>query len=81
MRPGPTPSDVALLDRISGDLADDAALADVVAELAAHSVVDETAALARHWSREARRAISSLPEGAVKEALDSFADALVARAS
>jgi heptaprenyl diphosphate synthase len=77
----PEPGDVALLERISGDLSDDAALADVVAELANHSVVDETAALARHWSREARGAIGPLPDGPVKEALESFADALVARAS
>jgi heptaprenyl diphosphate synthase len=78
---GADDSDAALLDRITGNLADDAALADVVAELAAHSVVDETAALARHWSREAGGAIAPLPNGPVKEALLSFADALVARAS
>ena len=78
---GADASDAALLGRITGDLADDAALADVVSELAAHSVVDETAALARHWSREARAAIAPLPDGAVKDALLSFADALVARAS
>ena len=78
---GADAADAALLDRIAGDLADDAALADVVAELAVHSVVDETAALARHWSREARGAIAPLPDGPVKDALLSFADALVARAS
>jgi heptaprenyl diphosphate synthase len=78
---GADASDIALLERISGDLSDDAVLADVAAELAAHSVVDETAALARHWSREAKGAIGSLPDGTVKEALESFADALVARAS
>jgi heptaprenyl diphosphate synthase len=78
---GADASDAALLDRITGDLADDSVLAEVVAELAAHSVVDETAALARHWSREARGAVAPLPDGPVKDALLSFADALVARAS
>lgn len=73
--------DLALLADIDGDLASDEALASVVARLRVHPVVDETAALAHEWVARARDAISALPEGEVKEALHSFADALVARAA
>lgn len=78
---GTDPADAALLARIDGDLGDDAVLADVVAELSAHPVVEETAELARRWSREAAAAIDKLPPGPVKDALDDFAEALVARAA
>ncbi len=56
-------------------------LADVVARLRAHPVLEETAALAIEWSRQAVVAIEELPEGEVKDALVTFAEALVARAS
>ncbi len=75
------PDDARLLARLSDDLTDDAVLAEVVTEFAAHPVVDETAALARRWSEQAAGAIARLPGGAVKDALESFAAALVARAS
>ncbi len=78
---GGTDADRALLADIDGDLADDAALADVVARLAVHPVVDETAALAREWAWRAVESIANLPEGEVKNALIAFAEALVARAA
>jgi heptaprenyl diphosphate synthase len=78
---GGDPADAALLARIEGDLSDDAVLADVVAELGKHPVVDETAALARRWSEQAAGAIGRLPGGQVRDALEAFAQALVARAS
>ena len=78
---GASADDIALLDAIDGDLSDDAVLADVVARLRAHAVLDETAALAREWIARAVEAIAPLPEGPVKDALIAFADALVARAS
>lgn len=74
-------ADVALLAAIDGDLTDDAVLAHVVAQLAAHPVVDQTAALAHQWAGRAIEAIAGLPAGAVKEALTDFAHALVARAA
>lgn len=74
-------ADRALLAAIDGDLSDDAALADVVARLAVHPVVDQTAALAREWAWQAVAAIANLPEGEVKNALIAFAEALVARAA
>ena len=74
-------SDRELLAAIDGDLAADEALAAVVARLAVHPVVDQTAALARRWSGQAIESIANLPEGDVKNALISFAEALVARAA
>jgi heptaprenyl diphosphate synthase len=78
---GASPDDVDLVRRIDGDLRDDAALAETVARLALHPVVDETAALAREWASRAKVAIVGLPPGVVREALLGFADHLVARAS
>lgn len=76
---GGSADDAALLAAIDGDLSSDEALADVVARLGAHPVVDETAALASTWSARACEAIANLPEGGVKASLISFAEALVAR--
>ena len=73
--------DTRLLADIDGDLTDDAVLADVVARLATHAVVERTSALAQEWARRAQNAIADLPDGEVKDALLSFADALVARAA
>ncbi|GMA36110.1 hypothetical protein GCM10025876_23140 [Demequina litorisediminis] len=70
-----------LLADIDGDLSDDAVLADVVARLAAHSVVDETSAKAREWAVRAEESVAGLPDGVVKDAFRAFSDALVARAS
>jgi heptaprenyl diphosphate synthase len=76
---GGEPADAALLAHIDGDLADDGALRDVVASLATHEVVEETVALAREWAERAKAAIVDLPTGVVAEALNGFADHLVAR--
>jgi len=76
---GGADEDRDLLAAIDGDLSDDGVLASVVARLALHPVVDETAALAREWSYQAVGAIANLPEGEVKSSLISFAEALVAR--
>lgn len=75
------PSDVELLADIESDLSDDAALNSVVERLRGHDVVAQTSDLARQWSARAVGAISRLPAGDVKDALEAFADALVARAA
>jgi len=72
--------DAELLAAIDGDLTSDAALAEAVSALRHHSVVDETSQRARLWGDQAIAAIAGLPQGNVKDALVSFADALVARA-
>ncbi len=74
-------ADTALLSLIDGDLSSDEALAQALAALRAHPVVDETAALAREWADRARAAIAGLRDGDVKDALLAFAEALVARAA
>lgn len=74
-------ADTALLSLIDGDLSSDKALAEGLAGLRAHAVVDETAALAREWVDGAKAAIAGLPDGDVKDALLGFAEALVARAA
>jgi heptaprenyl diphosphate synthase len=76
-----TDADRDLLEAIDADLSDDADLAAVVARLAVHPVVDETAELAREWSARAVAEVRNLPEGDVKAALVDFAEALVARAA
>ena len=69
---------VALLD---SDLSGDADLAEAVRGLRGHAVVAETRALAVTWAREAVAELAPLPAGTVKDALLSFTDALVDRAS
>ena len=76
-----TDEDRAVLARLDGDLSDDAALAEAVAALRSHPVVDETRAQAVALAREAVAVLEPLPAGSVKDALVSFADALVDRAS
>jgi heptaprenyl diphosphate synthase len=69
---------VALLD---GDLSGDDDLATAVAALRVHPVVADTRARAVALAQAAVRELDPLPAGPVKEALISFADALVDRAA
>ena len=73
--------DRELLAAIDSDLTSDEALEAVVKSLSGHPVVDQTAVLAHRWSQQAIDSIAKLPEGDVKDALVSFAQALVARAA
>jgi heptaprenyl diphosphate synthase len=75
------PDDVALVERLDGDLSDDAVLAEVVTELSSHEVVHETRARAVALVSEAVELLAPLPDGPVKDSFVSFADALVNRAS
>jgi heptaprenyl diphosphate synthase len=69
---------VALLD---GDLSSDEDLAAAVAALRVHPVVADTRARAVALAQAAVRELDPLPAGPVKDALISFADALVDRAA
>ena len=69
---------VALLD---GDLSSDTALAEAVAALRGHAVVDRTRERAVALAHEAVTTLGPLPACAAKDALVEFASALVARAS
>jgi heptaprenyl diphosphate synthase len=69
----------ALLAEIDGDLSSDDALAVVVTKLRNHSVAAEAEAEAQRWAAKAIAAIEPLPEGSVKNALVTFANAVVDR--
>lgn len=69
----------ALLSRIEGDLTNDETLAQVVIELRNHPAAEEAEGEARRWAAKAIAAIDPLPEGSVKQALVTFANAVVDR--
>ncbi|WP_149203965.1 polyprenyl synthetase family protein [Actinotalea subterranea] len=79
--PQGTAADRELVALLDSDLASDEALAEAVAGLRAHPVVADTRDRAVAWAHEAVAALGTLPPGAVKDSLVSFAEALVDRAS
>jgi len=68
----------AILARLATEM-NDATLADVVAELRDHPVVDEARDMARRWSDDAVAELAALPPGEVRLALEDFAVLLVDR--
>lgn len=68
-----------VLALVEGDLSSDEALAEAVAAVVAHPVMEESWQTARSWAEKAKAAISGLPDSTVKTALNSFADAVVDR--
>lgn len=68
-----------LLAEIEGDLSTDEALSAVVTKLRNHPVAAEAEAEARRWAAKAIAAIEPLPDGSVKRALITFANAVVDR--
>ncbi|MDR2347591.1 MAG: polyprenyl synthetase family protein [Bifidobacteriaceae bacterium] len=70
---------VALAAAIAGDLADDAALSDVVARLRANPALDRARAIARSWAKRAMDQLAPVPAGPVKSALAEVADLFVRR--
>jgi heptaprenyl diphosphate synthase len=75
------PASLELVALLDGDLSDDAVLADTVARLRAHPATERARAEALRWAREAVAALDPLPEGPAKEALQTFAAAVVDRTS
>ncbi|ALV46485.1 geranylgeranyl pyrophosphate synthase [Arthrobacter alpinus] len=68
-----------VLALVDGDLSSDEALAEAVDALRGHPVTAESWAVAREWSDSAISALEPMPEGIVKSALMSFAEAVVSR--
>lgn len=64
---------------IQGDLSSDEALAEAVRELAAHPATARAWEVAYQWADEAIAVLEPLPESTAKEALKSFAHAVVHR--
>jgi heptaprenyl diphosphate synthase len=71
----------ALLERIDGDLSNDEVLAQVVVDLRNHSAAKAAEAEARRWAQVAISAIDPLPNGSIKDALTTFANAVVERSN
>ncbi|MCC3275968.1 MULTISPECIES: polyprenyl synthetase family protein [unclassified Arthrobacter] len=69
----------AALALVERDLSSDEALAEAVAALRNSPVTEESWAVARSWSEDAVAALAPLPDSVVKEALVSFARAVVNR--
>mgnify|MGYP002721480784 CR=1 FL=1 len=68
-----------VLALVEGDLSSDEALAEAVAAVVAHPVMEESWQTARSWAERAKAAIAGLPDSTLKTALNSFADAVVDR--
>jgi len=79
--PDATAADREVLALLDSDLTTDDALARAVAALRVHPVVEETRGRAVALARSAVLELDALDDGSVKDALVSFADALVDRAS
>lgn len=79
--PDATDEDRALVALLDSDLSDDDDLDAAVRGLRSHDVVAETHAHAVRCADEAVAALGTLPAGPVKDALVSFTQALVDRAS
>jgi len=76
-----SPDDRRLVALLDGDLSSDEDLSAAVAALRVHPVVADTRARAVALAHAAVRELDPLPPGPVKDALVSFADALVDRAA
>jgi heptaprenyl diphosphate synthase len=81
LRRGNRPEDRELLAALAGDLAEDAALAEVVDALRAHPVMAEAREVTASWAADARSTLSSLPSTDVRSALDSLCNFVVNRSA
>lgn len=68
-----------LLDLLAGDLNDDAALAAAITALRAHPALEQARLIAQQWAQDAISELDALPRGDVRDALATFAGALVDR--
>ena len=68
-----------LLAVLDGDLSDDAVLADAVARLAAHPATEQAREEAARWAGAAVAALAPLPASGAHDALQAYAEAVVAR--
>jgi len=73
------PADQPLKDLLAGDLSDDAALAEALAALRAHPVVEKARAEVRRHADLARQHLAPLPEGEAKQLLLQVCEDLVER--
>ena len=69
----------AVLKLVEGDLSSDTALAEAVSALRSNPATAEAWAVAHEWANDAVAALAPLPDSVVKQALTSFAQAVVDR--
>lgn len=70
---------ISLLALIDGGLQDDSRLQEALVRLRNHAVAEAAYLEAKRWADDAVAAISGLPDGSVKNALELFAQAVVDR--
>jgi len=75
------PEDARLLELLDGDLADDARHAEALDLLRRHPALEEARAYVVARAQEAKRLLEVVPEGPVREALESFADIVATRST
>jgi heptaprenyl diphosphate synthase len=73
------PADARLLELLDADLSDDALHAETLALLRRHPAMAEARAYVVARAEEAKALLSVLPAGAVRTALEAFADAVAVR--
>ncbi len=73
------PGDARLLELLAGDLTDDALHAEALDLLRKHPAMDEARAYVVARAHEAQQLLTALPDGPVREALESFADIVATR--
>jgi heptaprenyl diphosphate synthase len=75
------PTDAGLLAALDGDLSGDRALADVLAELRSHPVMERAREVTAGWATDARGVLEPLPDVPAKRALASLCDYVVRRSA
>jgi heptaprenyl diphosphate synthase len=73
------PEDARLLQLLGSDLSDDALHAEALELLRAHPAMDEARTYVIARAQEAKALLVALPEGCVRDALESFADLVAIR--
>ena len=73
------PASARLRHLLSGPIEDDADVAEALALLRAHAVMDQARDVLREWADEALAAIEPLPESPAKSALAALTEFVVAR--
>ncbi len=73
------PTDARLLELLGGSLADDSLHAEALTLLRAHPAMGEARAYVVDLANEAKRLLKTVPEGAVRTALEAFADLVATR--
>ncbi len=75
------PADARLLELLAGDLTDDDLHAETLDLLRKHPAMDQARAYVVDRAHEAKAHLAALPAGAVRDALEAFADVVAVRSS